>query len=940
MAGITHNEFDMLSESGSIGDFLEPLEAELAMSLVDDVDDMLDAIAREVDDDAFARLEGSGHGSNESINLDLDPVSLAEFTCSLQESLAKFDEFLERANGNGFGDEIDDQLTELKPIQSSREKRGRDHDHGGLNSSAPGSGMSPRIRAISGEQLSSMPAMHHGYATMSSLKKDRSQFTGTAPQKNQAWDTPEPILGEVTGNKMRRLLSDKSYFHSRPTMGAGPTDVTQNAAWGTQTKGVPSNTTRTSMQRLLSGGNSHPARQLKPTVAAARSSGWPAPKPSLGGISLAEMQRLASTGPGSQVASTPSQNFVASIGAVQNSEMPALAPKPAYASVSLQDMQRLAASGGVFPTQAAQPAAPQSSAQNRSTGMSPPKPVFASISLQDAQRRAAMAVAFAAQTSASGNSASKAAPAQSAPWSAPKPAFTAVSLQDMQRLASTGVSFPPQTAAAPGSVTRNAPVAQSAPWSAPAPHSFASVSLQDIQRLASTGVSFPGQAQAGPSASGSGIPTPPWAAPAPAFGTATTQDMHRLASTGLGATSQAAHNSFGSGGQSQSQNNLAQAAPKPAFASVSLEDMQRLANTGVSMPNLAGLRVTAQGANVATQNAPWSTREPSSAAAPMQGLQHSANASSPISSQTAPAVRESDTATSPAPKLTFASVTIEDMQRLVNAYSSATAQTAPAVSASGAHNAFINAPKPGLKHTPAVVSVEEMQRIASTDSVSQGHSSTSESGTQNEVWQSMDVNREYEDVRRKIPLSSAAAASESMNDNVIYTDSTTPPKKVSGGAMQRMLSDASYFQSQIAEFESSGGSNANWAEAVSSKQSTGTDSEGSAAPIKESQQLPSDPDEMLKRLKALMERSSSTQKALQDYDKARGLPRSHSQTMVNSSRSRSQIIENKIIAKWDGSPLISEETELGKPKPRSRSRQKRSAADGNNSTGGIVGGPV
>jgi septal ring factor EnvC (AmiA/AmiB activator) len=84
----------------------------------------------------------------------------------------------------------------------------------------------------------------------------------------------------------------------------------------------------------------------------------------------------------------------------------------------------------------------------------------------------------------------------------------------------------------------------------------------------------------------------------------------------------------------------------------------------------------------------------------------------------------------------------------------------------------------------------------------------------------------------------------------------------------------------------------------------------------ESNRLPSDSDAMLKRLRELMNKSTSTQQALQEFDKKRGLPRSHSQTMVNSSRSRRQIIQGKIIAKWDGSPLISDEHELGKPKPR------------------------
>jgi hypothetical protein len=79
-----------------------------------------------------------------------------------------------------------------------------------------------------------------------------------------------------------------------------------------------------------------------------------------------------------------------------------------------------------------------------------------------------------------------------------------------------------------------------------------------------------------------------------------------------------------------------------------------------------------------------------------------------------------------------------------------------------------------------------------------------------------------------------------------------------------------------------------------------------------------DPLGILKRLRNLMKRTQRTQQALQEWDKLNGLPKSHSQTMVNSSRSRRQIQEGRIIPKWDGTPLINEETELGKPKPRAK----------------------
>jgi hypothetical protein len=85
-----------------------------------------------------------------------------------------------------------------------------------------------------------------------------------------------------------------------------------------------------------------------------------------------------------------------------------------------------------------------------------------------------------------------------------------------------------------------------------------------------------------------------------------------------------------------------------------------------------------------------------------------------------------------------------------------------------------------------------------------------------------------------------------------------------------------------------------------------------------------DPEKMMKRLQELMEQSYSTQSQLQQWDKANGLPKSHSQTMVNTSRSRKQLLDGVILPKWDGTPLISEDVELGKPKPRSKVHKKDS----------------
>ena len=50
-----------------------------------------------------------------------------------------------------------------------------------------------------------------------------------------------------------------------------------------------------------------------------------------------------------------------------------------------------------------------------------------------------------------------------------------------------------------------------------------------------------------------------------------------------------------------------------------------------------------------------------------------------------------------------------------------------------------------------------------------------------------------------------------------------------------------------------------------------------------------DPEVIMTRLKALMERTVMSQRNLQKYDKQNGLPRSHAQTMINTSRSRKQL---------------------------------------------------
>lgn len=89
------------------------------------------------------------------------------------------------------------------------------------------------------------------------------------------------------------------------------------------------------------------------------------------------------------------------------------------------------------------------------------------------------------------------------------------------------------------------------------------------------------------------------------------------------------------------------------------------------------------------------------------------------------------------------------------------------------------------------------------------------------------------------------------------------------------------------------------------------------------------------RLHTAMCMSQKSLKELEDYDKANGNPRSHASTMVKTERSRRQLLEGRILKKWDGSPLISFEVDRdgivvakagtkprAKPKSRPRPRPK------------------
>mmetsp|Transcript_27834 Transcript_27834/g.42602 ORF Transcript_27834/g.42602 Transcript_27834/m.42602 type:complete len:451 (+) Transcript_27834:321-1673(+) len=87
------------------------------------------------------------------------------------------------------------------------------------------------------------------------------------------------------------------------------------------------------------------------------------------------------------------------------------------------------------------------------------------------------------------------------------------------------------------------------------------------------------------------------------------------------------------------------------------------------------------------------------------------------------------------------------------------------------------------------------------------------------------------------------------------------------------------------------------------------------------------------RLNDIMMKSKVTQSALQNWDRKNGLPKSHSQTMVNSSRSRKQLQEGVVLAKWDGTPLLDIH---GVPIVGARKRQgERGASSKRNSSEGM-----
>ena len=64
------------------------------------------------------------------------------------------------------------------------------------------------------------------------------------------------------------------------------------------------------------------------------------------------------------------------------------------------------------------------------------------------------------------------------------------------------------------------------------------------------------------------------------------------------------------------------------------------------------------------------------------------------------------------------------------------------------------------------------------------------------------------------------------------------------------------------------------------------------------------PNFSMDKIRELMAKSNDSMKNLEEYDRRQGLCRCDAQNMVKTARSRKQLLENKILSKWDGSPLI------------------------------------
>ena len=100
------------------------------------------------------------------------------------------------------------------------------------------------------------------------------------------------------------------------------------------------------------------------------------------------------------------------------------------------------------------------------------------------------------------------------------------------------------------------------------------------------------------------------------------------------------------------------------------------------------------------------------------------------------------------------------------------------------------------------------------------------------------------------------------------------------------------------------------------------------------------PDAVMIKLQDAMERTKDTQKRLQEWDRANGLPKSHSQTMVNSSRSRKQLTDGVILKKWNGTPLIDFEEQQRQEKAASAAAAAAAKRGGRAKAKAVPSSPV
>ena len=99
--------------------------------------------------------------------------------------------------------------------------------------------------------------------------------------------------------------------------------------------------------------------------------------------------------------------------------------------------------------------------------------------------------------------------------------------------------------------------------------------------------------------------------------------------------------------------------------------------------------------------------------------------------------------------------------------------------------------------------------------------------------------------------------------------------------------------------------------APTAKRSMGTPSSTDSSSFKQSQEQqhieeapPVLPNFSMDKLRELMAKSNDSMKNLEEIDRRQGRRRCDAQNMVKTARSRKQLLENKILPKWDGSPLI------------------------------------